>query len=63
MINSPDNPKLKTIRRLTNVRHRRRTGLFIAEGEDLVEAAEAAGVEPEILLRAGVDVESELLGR
>ena len=61
MINSPDNPKLKTIRRLTNVRHRRRTGLFIAEGEDLVEAAEAAGAEPEILLRAGVDVEPELL--
>ena len=33
----------------------------MAEGEDLVEAAEAAGWEPELLLRAGVDVEPELL--
>jgi TrmH family RNA methyltransferase len=61
VITSPDNPKLKTIRRLGDVRHRRRTGLFVAEGEDLVEAAAAAGVEPEILLRAGTDVEPELL--
>jgi RNA methyltransferase, TrmH family len=61
VITSPDNPQLKTIRRLGDVRHRRRTGLFVAEGEDLVEAAGAAGVEPEILLRAETDVERELL--
>ena len=61
MITSPDNDKLKTIRRLADVRHRRRTGLFVAEGEDLVEAATAAGVEPKLVLRAGVDVEPELL--
>ena len=61
MITSPDNDKLKTIRRLHDRRHRRRTGLFAAEGEDLVEAAAGAGVEPEVLLEAGVDVEAALL--
>ena len=61
MITSPDNPKLKTIRQLADVRHRRRSGLFVAEGEDLVEAAAAAGAEPELLLVAGVDVEECLL--
>lgn len=61
MITSPDNDKLKLVRRLADVRHRRRTGLFAAEGEDLVEAAAAAGVGPELLLVAGVDVEPRLL--
>ena len=37
------------------------TGLFVAEGEDLVEAAAAAGVEPEFVLRSGEDVEPALL--
>jgi len=61
MITSSDNDKLKLVRRLADVRHRRRTGLFVAEGEDLVEAAAAAGVEPELLLVGGVDVEPRLL--
>ena len=61
MITSPDNPKLKMIRRLADVRARRRTGLFAVEGEDLVEAAAEAGVEPEYVLRAGIDVEADLL--
>ena len=38
------------------------TGLFAAEGEDLVEAAAAAGVEPVELLIAGENVLPELLG-
>ena len=38
------------------------TGLFAAEGEDLVEAAAAAGVEPVELLVAGANVLPELLG-
>ncbi|HYH59831.1 MAG TPA: RNA methyltransferase [Thermoleophilaceae bacterium] len=59
MITSPDNQKLKEIRKLA--RSRRRTDLFIAEGEDLVDAAAAAGWEPEYVLRAGVDVEEKLL--
>ena len=61
MITSPDNDKLKTIRRLADRRHRRRTGLFVAEGEDLVAAAAAAGHESEFVLVAGVDVEPRLL--
>ena len=61
MITSNDNQHLKTIRKLHDKRQRERTGLFIAEGEDLVEAAEHAGFEAEALLVAGVDVEPELL--
>jgi RNA methyltransferase, TrmH family len=63
VITSADNDKLKLIRKLARKREREETGLFAAEGEDLVEAAEAAGWEPELLLRAGVDVEPELLAR
>jgi RNA methyltransferase, TrmH family len=55
MITSPDNQKLKEIRKLA--RSRKRSDLFIAEGEDLVEAA----WEPEYVLRAGVDVDEKLL--
>ena len=55
MITSPDNQKLKEIRKL--IRSRKRSDLFVAEGEDLVEA----GWEPEYVLRAGVDVEEKLL--
>jgi TrmH family RNA methyltransferase len=58
MITSPDNEQLKTIRKLQAKKHRERSGLFVAEGEDLVEAATW---EPEILLVAGVDVEPNLL--
>src|SRR3954452_8134311 len=58
MITSKDNTQLKTIRKLLQ---KRRDGLFVAEGEDLVEAAAANGWEPEILLRAGEDVEPDLL--
>jgi RNA methyltransferase, TrmH family len=58
MITSRDNQQLKTIRKLLQ---KRRDGLFVAEGEDLVEAAAANGWQPEILLRAGVDVEPGLL--
>jgi RNA methyltransferase, TrmH family len=61
VITSPHNEQLKTIRKLHEKRERTRTGLFAAEGEDLVEAAEAAGWEPHILLVAGEDVEPELL--
>jgi RNA methyltransferase, TrmH family len=57
MIRSPDNEKLKTIRKLQQKRWRDKLGLFAAEGEDLVEAA----WEPEFVLRAGEDVEPDLL--
>ena len=58
MITSKDNQQLKTIRKLLQ---KRRDGLFVAEGEDLVEAAAANGWEPQLLLRAGEDVEPDLL--
>jgi TrmH family RNA methyltransferase len=61
MITSKNNDKLKLIRRLHERKHREHEGLFIAEGEDLVVAAEAAGAEPEFVLRAGEDVEPALL--
>jgi TrmH family RNA methyltransferase len=61
MITSPDNQKLRSIRKLRSRRERERTGLFVAEGEDLVGAARAAGIEPEYVLVAGEDVEPALL--
>jgi RNA methyltransferase, TrmH family len=61
MITSPNNEKLKRIRKLRSHRERERSGLFVVEGEDLVAAAQAAGVEPELVLVAGKDVEPGLL--
>jgi TrmH family RNA methyltransferase len=61
MITSQHNAQLKTIRRLHDKRHREREGLCLAEGEDLVQAALAAGFEPELVLVAGEDVEPRLL--
>jgi RNA methyltransferase, TrmH family len=61
MITSPHNEQLKTIRKLQQKHWRERLDLFAAEGEDLVEAAEAAGWEPDALLVGGEDVEQELL--
>jgi TrmH family RNA methyltransferase len=61
VITSAANARLKLIRRLESRRQRAKLGLFIAEGEDLVGAAAAAGIEPVDLLVAGEDVEPELL--
>ncbi len=61
VITSPHNEKLKLVRRLHERRGRDREGLFLAEGEDLIEAAAAAGIEPELVLIAGDDVEPSLL--
>jgi TrmH family RNA methyltransferase len=63
MITSPDNAQLKQIRKLQRKKERDGSGLFAAEGEDLVEAAAAAGWGAESLLRAGEDVEQHLLER
>jgi TrmH family RNA methyltransferase len=57
VITSPHNEKLKEIRRL----RRRREGRFVAEGEDLLRAAGQAGWPAVYELRAGIDVEPELL--
>ncbi len=71
MIASPQNEKLKLVRKLRERKHREREGLFATEGEDLVEAGLAAGAEPRLLLTAagcglsldwgGEEVEPELL--
>ena len=46
MISSAANPRLKLVRRLASRRQRERIGLFVCEGEDLVQAALEAGIEP-----------------
>jgi RNA methyltransferase, TrmH family len=61
VITSRGNEKLKLVRKLQERRWRDKLGLFAAEGEDLVEAAAAAGVEPVELLVAGETVEPSLL--
>jgi TrmH family RNA methyltransferase len=62
MITSRDNDTLKLVRKLLGAKkHRDETGLFAAEGEDLVTAARAAGIEPVHLLVAGETVEPELM--
>ncbi len=50
MITSASNPRLRLVRRLASRNQRERLGLFVCEGEDLVEAALAAGLEPAELL-------------
>jgi TrmH family RNA methyltransferase len=42
-IQSPQNPRLKAVRRLHTKRERARSHTFLAEGEDLIVAAERAG--------------------
>ena len=62
MITSAHNPTLKLIRRLLESRrHREKEGLFVCEGEDLVDAARGAGIEPVELLVAGEDVDAGLV--
>jgi TrmH family RNA methyltransferase len=46
VITSAANPRLKLVRRLASRRQRERLGLFVCEGEDLVQAALAAGIHP-----------------
>jgi TrmH family RNA methyltransferase len=68
-IASPHNQKLKDLRRLARRRGRGAAGRFVAEGEDLLAAADAAGWRPvERFVAAGsglagTEVEPELLSR
>jgi TrmH family RNA methyltransferase len=61
MITSHENERLKLLRKLHDRRWRDKLGLFAVEGEDLVEAGIAAGLEPADVLVAGKDVAAELL--
>ena len=69
MITSPQNEKLKLIRKLAERKHREREGLFATEGEDLLAAGLAAGREPVFALVAagsgldGEEVEPRAAGR
>ena len=60
MITSPQNDTLKEVRKLGGRRWRDKTREFVAEGEDLLAAAKAAGWEPQVLLAAaGSGLEGE----
>lgn len=67
MITSPDNEKLKLVRKLRDRKHREQRQLFVTEGEDLLAAGFAAGCTPELVLSApgsgidGEEVEASLL--
>ena len=61
MITSHHNPQLKEIRRL--LARKNPGGRFVAEGEDLVAAADEAGWTPLVRLRAGEDVSADVLGK
>jgi TrmH family RNA methyltransferase len=52
MIRSPQNEKLKLVRKLHERKHRDRLGLFVTEGEDLLSAGLRSGLEPQLLLSA-----------
>jgi TrmH family RNA methyltransferase len=60
MIESPQNEKLKLVRKLRDRKHREREGLFATEGEDLLEAGLAARAQPRfVLVAAGSGLEGE----
>ena len=67
MIRSPQNEKLKLVRKLRDRKHRDRHRLFVTEGEDLLSAGLRCGREPTVLLSTagsglgGFEVEPELL--
>jgi TrmH family RNA methyltransferase len=69
MITSDHNQHLREIRRLHRREARARAGRFVAEGEDLLTAADAAGWEPVERYAAagsglpGTEVEPEVLAR
>jgi TrmH family RNA methyltransferase len=58
LITSAANERLKRVRKLSSARERDDTGLFVAEGEDLVAAALDAGIVP---VEAFVDAERPAL--
>ncbi len=64
MITSRENETLTLVHKLLSARkHRVESGLFAVEGEDLVRAADAAGIEPVHRLVEGDSVAEGLLAR
>lgn len=66
-ISSADNEKLKTVKRLSQRKYRAREGMFVTEGEDLLDAGLAAGQIPVFALVApgsgldGIECSQDLL--
>ena len=59
-ITSPNNEQLKQVRKLAGRKWRDKTRTFVAEGEDLIAAAAAAGWRPELMLcEAGSGLEGD----
>jgi len=59
-ITSPNNEQLKRVHKLAGRKWRDKTRSFVAEGEDLIAAAAAAGWRPELMLcEAGSGLEGE----
>ena len=52
-ITSPQNPTIKLIRSLAEKKHRQEHGLFVAEGDKVLERARREGWEPLYLLTTG----------
>lgn len=50
VISSSNNPTIKLIRSLAEKKHRNDTGLFVAEGANVLERARSEGWEPDYLL-------------
>lgn len=63
MITSHHNPTLQDVRRVAARRNRSHPPRFLAEGEDLLAAADTAGWTPLVRLRAGKDVTAEALAK
>jgi RNA methyltransferase, TrmH family len=69
VITSPHNDSLTQVRKLAGRKWRDKLGEFVAEGEDLIEAASDAGWQPSLLLSAagaglpGEEVAPPLLAR
>lgn len=64
VIKSPQNERLKELRKLQDRKHRDRTRLFAAEGEDMLVEALRWGVYPKTVFYdpAELDADGELLG-
>ena len=57
MITSPQNEKLKLVRKLRDRKYRDQEHVFLTEGEDLLEAGLAAGAKPRfVLVAAGTEL-------
>ena len=54
IVSSLQNPAIKLIRSLANKKYRNETGLFVAEGENVLQRAHSLGWTPETVVSTGV---------